>query len=593
MRGERAHGKRGQGGRWHGHCPRRWGWQMSERTLPRGEAWADWVSCLAPGSALSPPLSTHTRLTPPLSPHPIITCSERAYRCSVCRTLFTTPPPRSAAAARRRRACAAARACAAVACVLAALSGAGGSPPLFCAALLALLLLSGTRSHALLAGAALLAAASLVASMAHSRGVRVVVVPSAAAAATTGRPPPPILSSPPLPPKVAPHTPPPPPQAPSPHSRRGVGATAAAAAAAAGAAAALTAGPSKNAVARRRAGMAAAAIAAATRVAPPAALRLGPGALLAAGRALDGDPAHSRAVVLLLGPGPGGEVAGGHRGVLLSQPLGGGGSGGGGEEAAAARQHPATGGLHHFVGGPVGLPGSSGAGGVASVSIVHALPGIPGARPLVGTLGEEEGAPPSSSPEPLFEGGSLSDVVRASTAAARVEAAGVADASLAASPSSPPPPQLVAACGQLSTSTTARLSGRRARWRRPLRPGRGGCCPWRRRTTSWGARRPGRRRFGRPWWRVEARVAWCGAPARAGAGAVEGLLGRRRWQLGEGDGEATGTHTPPCPLIAALLSLCLCERDSRDRTCDRGKEESEREGEKNARPCAPPDGVEG
>lgn len=96
--------------------------------------------------------------------------TERAFRCSVCRTPFTLQPPRQRGRAIARiLAGPVARGFAAAACVAVLALGAAGGPPWPHLALAALLLL-GTRSHAALAGGALIAAVSL--GTMHSRGMR-------------------------------------------------------------------------------------------------------------------------------------------------------------------------------------------------------------------------------------------------------------------------------------------------------------------------------------------------------------------------------------------------------------------------------------
>lgn len=96
--------------------------------------------------------------------------TERAHRCSVCRTPYTLQPPRQTGRALARLlAGPVARGFAAAACVAVLALGAVGGPPWPHLALAALLLL-GTRSHAALAGGALIAAVSL--GTMHSRGMR-------------------------------------------------------------------------------------------------------------------------------------------------------------------------------------------------------------------------------------------------------------------------------------------------------------------------------------------------------------------------------------------------------------------------------------
>ncbi|EIE26152.1 hypothetical protein COCSUDRAFT_65011 [Coccomyxa subellipsoidea C-169] len=99
---------------------------------------------------------------------------------------------------------------------------------------------------------------------------------------------------------------------------------------------------------------------------------------------------------------------GGARGVILSQPLG----------PSDPRVVPSRGPaalppgspqLSHFLGGPVGMPGD---GPVQELAVIHTLAEVPGARPfLAQNATREVGAPE------LFEGGSLTDVVAAASAA--------------------------------------------------------------------------------------------------------------------------------------------------------------------------------
>lgn len=98
---------------------------------------------------------------------------ERAFRCSVCRTLFSVPPPKAraggGAAMQALRGLGGALVIALLAC---GLSGAAGGTPWPHLALL-LLLIFGSRWH-WLPGLGLLVGASLVAGM-HARGLRLVV----------------------------------------------------------------------------------------------------------------------------------------------------------------------------------------------------------------------------------------------------------------------------------------------------------------------------------------------------------------------------------------------------------------------------------
>ncbi|CAL8462769.1 g2302 [Coccomyxa elongata] len=99
---------------------------------------------------------------------------------------------------------------------------------------------------------------------------------------------------------------------------------------------------------------------------------------------------------------------GGARGVILSQPLG----------PSDPRVVPSRGPaalppgspqLSHFLGGPVGMPGD---GPIQELAVIHTLAEVPGARPLLApNASREEGT------LELFEGGSLTDVVAAASAA--------------------------------------------------------------------------------------------------------------------------------------------------------------------------------
>ena len=165
---------------------------------------------------------------------------------------------------------------------------------------------------------------------------------------------------------------------------------------------------------------------------PPVA-GLAPGALLVAATNLDTAGLFARAVVLVTEHSP----SRGARGVLLTRPLA---PGDAGLEAADLPAPAAAspfgllrGGrgagarLRHFLGGPVGMPGD---GPTADVVVLHGVPAVPGARPLLPRAWRRGAADADARPDAaalLFEGGALADAVSAAAAAA------------AATPPPPPP----------------------------------------------------------------------------------------------------------------------------------------------------------
>ena len=166
---------------------------------------------------------------------------------------------------------------------------------------------------------------------------------------------------------------------------------------------------------------------------PPVA-GLAPGALLVAATDLDTAGLFARAVVLVTEHSP----ARGARGVLLTRPLAPGDSGldAGDLSSSSSSSSPfgllrggrgAGARLRHFVGGPVGMPGD---GSTADVVVLHGVPAVPGARPLLPRAWRRGAADADARPDAaalLFEGGALADAVSAAAVAA------------AATPPPPPP----------------------------------------------------------------------------------------------------------------------------------------------------------
>ena len=175
------------------------------------------------------------------------------------------------------------------------------------------------------------------------------------------------------------------------------------------------------------------------------------GSLLAAGPALDGS-LFGRSVVLLTEAGRGGA-----KGVMLTQPLGApDGAGAGGWAAAlgaadgGARLEALRGSVAHFMGGPVGArAGPGGGGGGASrrrggggggprgeVALLHHVPGVPGASQLLapgggGGGGGGAGGGGGGGGAPAPAGGGAARPAWAAAARGRVAAAAAALAAAA------------------------------------------------------------------------------------------------------------------------------------------------------------------